>query len=221
MIRNKILPLLQHNLPVPVWNLGAGIYKKYLRSKYLKGGRPFVAGETSKAKKRRVMEEFFKKYCNGLGLDIGYGGDLIVPNAEGWDFEHGDARFLQGVEDSKYDFVYSSHTLEHVDDAEESLFNWFRVIKPGGYLILYVPHRDLYEKKARLPSRFNSTHQRFFLIDKEALPDTVGIIPLINRSLKNFEIIYCKECSEGHTITDPEKHSDGEYSIEAVIRKTG
>jgi len=123
------------------------------------------------------------------------------------------------LEDESFDYIYSSHTLEHVIDAGESLKNWWRVLKPGGYLLLYIPHRDLYEKKKKLPSRFNPNHFRFFLIDEEALPDTVGIVPLIKRTLSNYEIIYAKECSEGHTVTDPEKHSDGEYSIEVVIKK--
>ena len=104
-------------------------------------------------------------------------------------------------------------------DAGISLKRWFEVVKPGGYLLLYIPHRELYEKKKTLPSRFNSDHKRFFLIDKDEKPDTVGIIPLIKRTLSNYEIIYCRECSQGHTITDPEIHSDGEYSIEVVIKK--
>jgi len=57
------------------------------------------------------------------------------------------------------------------------------------------------------------------LIDKDEEPNTLGIIPLIERSINNFELIYVKECNEGHTITDPLVHSDGEYSIEVVIRK--
>lgn len=205
--------------PVPIWNFIKKNKKKYLTKKYLNGKRPFVKGETSKAHSRRLKEGFFEKYCFGKGLDIGFGGDLIMPDAQGWDFEHGDAQYLQGLKDNSFDYVYSSHTLEHVYDVKVTLVNWFRVLKPGGYLILYIPHRDLYEKKKELPSRFNETHQRYFLIDKSELPDTFGIIQLLNDILKNFTIIYAKECSEGHTITDPFIKSDGEYSIEVVIKK--
>jgi SAM-dependent methyltransferase len=219
MFRTKILSFLQKHLPSGIWNIGASLNKKYLKFIYLRGKRPQVPGETSKARNRRMREGFFDKYCKGNGLDIGYGGDLVIPGARGWDFEHGDAQYLKGIEDNSFDFVYSSHTLEHVDDAGETLQNWFRVLKPGGYLILYIPHRDLYEKKDKLPSRFNPNHRSFFLIDREDLPDTVGIIPLVERTLQNYEIIYCKECSEGLTITDPQAHSNGEYSIEMVIKK--
>ncbi|NCS88864.1 MAG: hypothetical protein AUK34_13810 [Ignavibacteria bacterium CG2_30_36_16] len=206
-------------VPKPIWEVLKKTKQSCLKFLYLRGKRPIVKGESTKARKRREKEKYFKLYCNGKGLDIGFGGDLILPDAQGWDFEHGDAQYLIGLEDESFDYIYSSHTLEHVIDAGESLKNWWRVLKPGGYLLLYIPHRDLYEKKKKLPSRFNPNHFRFFLIDEEALPDTVGIVPLIKRTLSNYEIIYAKECSEGHTVTDPEKHSDGEYSIEVVIKK--
>ncbi len=215
----SLLSLINKIAPRPVWKMGAGIYHYYLKKKYLKGKRPVVHAETSKAKTRRIKEGFFEKYTQGRGLDIGYGGDLISPNAAGYDFEHGDAQYLNELKDGQYDFVYSSHTLEHLPDPALALKNWYRVLKKGGYLILYIPHRDLYEKKKTLPSRFNPNHTNFFLVERDEAPDTVGIVPLIERTLKNYELIYAKECSEGHTITDPEIHSDGEYSIEVVLKK--
>lgn len=215
----NLFTILKTLLPKSIWNFGASTYRKYLAKRYLQGKRPIIQAETSKAKNRRMNEGFFSKYCNGKGLDIGFGGDLILPEADGWDFEHGDAQYLHGVNDESYDYVYSSHTLEHVDDAKISLINWLRVLKTEGYLILYIPHRDLYEKKKCLPSRFNATHKRFFLIDEHDPPDTIGIIPLIRETLTNVEIIYAKKCAEGFTITDPLVHSNGEYSIEIVIRK--
>ncbi|MEW5806425.1 MAG: methyltransferase domain-containing protein [Acidobacteriota bacterium] len=182
-------------------------------------GRKPARLETSKARARRIRENFFEEYCKGQGLDIGYGGDLLAPNCRGWDFEHGDAQFLRKVKDSSFDFVYSSHLLEHMEDPSVALKNWWRVLKPGGYLLLYMPHRELYEKRNTLPSRWNPSHKHFFLPYRDEPPDTIGLVPLIERSLKNFRIVYVRECSEGHTITDPRIHSDGEYSIEAVIQK--
>jgi SAM-dependent methyltransferase len=206
-------------IPGPIWKLGAGLYHYYLKRKYLKGKRPVVRAETFKAKQRRIKEGFFDKYTIGKGLDIGYGGDLVSPNAAGFDFEHGDAQYLAEINNEQYDFVYSSHTLEHLADPAAALKNWYRVLKKGGYLILYIPHRDLYEKKKSLPSRFNPNHTAFFLIERDEPPNTLGIVPLIEKTLSNYELIYAKECSEGHTITDPKTHSDGEYSIEVVLKK--
>ncbi|MBE9533976.1 MAG: class I SAM-dependent methyltransferase, partial [Proteobacteria bacterium] len=137
-------------------------------------GRKPAKTETTKARPRRESEGFFDQYCQGRGLDIGYGGDLVCENAKGWDIEDGDAMKLEGLSDNSFDFVYSSHTLEHMIDPAIALKNWWRVLKPGGNLILYIPHRDLYEKKKDLPSRWNLDHKHFFLPELDELPVTVG-----------------------------------------------
>ncbi|MEO8649037.1 MAG: class I SAM-dependent methyltransferase [Acidobacteriota bacterium] len=206
-------------MPRPLLRIMRFVYEpiRDLRFKYI--GRPKVKAESSKAYARRVREGFFDKYCQGRGLDIGYGGDILAKNCRGWDFEDGDAQYLKGIKNESFDFVYSSHTIEHMVVPEISLQNWWRVLKPGGYLIVYLPHRDLYEKRKTLPSRWNSDHKHFFLPETDEPPDTRGVAQLIERSLHRYELIYLKECSEGHTITDPEIHSDGEYSIEVVVRK--
>ena len=214
-----VLQFLHIIMPTQIWNVGRDYYHSYLKKKYLKGDRPYVAGETTKAKGRRLRENFFKKYCTGNGLDIGFGGDPIVPNVQGWDFEHGDAQYLFDIPDSEFDFVYSSHTLEHMNEPELALKNWWRVLKPGGHLIIYIPHRDLYEKKKNLPSQFNPNHTHFFLIDEEDLPDTLSLKKLILENLPGGELMYIKECSEGYKSNGIDKHSTGEYSIEAVIKK--
>jgi SAM-dependent methyltransferase len=190
------------------------------RFKYRYLGRRAALGESSRARPRRVREGFFERYCSlGKGLDIGYGGDLLAPNCVGFDYEHGDAQYLPGIPNESYDFVYSSHTLEHMISPRIALKNWWRAVKAGGFLILYVPDRDLYEKRRVLPSRWNSDHKHFFLIDRDEAPDTIGLLPLIKRCLTDFEVIYAKRCADGHTINDPDVHSNGEYSIEIVLHK--
>ncbi|MCP4584279.1 MAG: methyltransferase domain-containing protein [candidate division Zixibacteria bacterium] len=211
-IIKKLIPKIQKITPEAIWAIIVKIKLKLFGwcEKHI---------ETTKAKPRRLKEGFFDKYCRGKGLDIGHGGDFIVQGCEGWDFDKGDAQYLNGIPDNEFDFVHSSHTLEHMVDSQVALRNWWRVVKPGGYLILYLPHRDLYEKKKTLPSRWNPDHKRFFLPDKDEAPDTEGLLPLIESSLTDFKIEYMKTCDAGPVITDPEIHSDGEYSIEAVIKK--
>lgn len=180
--------------------------------------RPVVR-ETSKARERREREGFFAAYCTGRGLDIGYGGDLLAPNCDPWDVEHGDAQTLSGVADAQYDFVYSSHTLEHLPDQTIALRSWWRVLRPGGYLLLYLPHRDLFEKKQTLPSRWSAEHKRYYLPDRDDPPDTYGIGPLLGTLFPEGTLVSVRECSAGHTVRDPRSHSDGEYSIEVVVQK--
>ncbi len=211
--------LVKRLLPDLVIDIFRPIYNPIRDTKFKYFGRPSVQGESSKARERRANEGFFDKYCQGNGLDIGYGGDSLAPNCRGWDFENGDAQFLDGLENESFDFVYSSHTLEHVVDPVIALQNWWRVVRQTGYLLVYVPHRDLYEKKTRLPSRWNPDHKHFFILEDDDPPDTLGVRRLIVRALDGFELVYLKECRDGWTIADPEIHSNGEYSIEFVLRK--
>jgi ubiquinone/menaquinone biosynthesis C-methylase UbiE len=44
--------------------------------------------------------------------------------------------------DSTLDYVLSSHVIEHFFDPMKALKEWDRVIRPGGYIFLIVPHRD-------------------------------------------------------------------------------
>jgi SAM-dependent methyltransferase len=207
---SELKKIIKPFVPFPIWQIGKKYYARI---------KKFPVGESTKAKMRRKREGFFKNYCRGKGLDIGHGNDLLTLRCKGWDRDNGDAHYLEGLKDLSFDFVYSSHTLEHMTDLSLALKNWWRVVKPGGYLILFMPHREFYEKKSQLPSRWNSDHKNFFLLDKDDPPDTIGILPLINQTLDNFETIYAKSCCEGHTIDDPSLHSDGEYSIEVVIKK--
>lgn len=45
-----------------------------------------------------------------------------------------------GSED--YDFVLSSHVLEHIANPLKALLEWRRILRCGGVLLLRVPHRD-------------------------------------------------------------------------------
>jgi SAM-dependent methyltransferase len=114
--------------------------------------------ETTKSNKYRDMRMF-----KGQGIDIGAGNDPQI-NCTPWDKEQGDAQKMQGVLDNEYDFVYSSHCLEHMVDVKESLSNWIRILKPGGLIYITVPSYEWYEK-CTWPSRFNSDHKQSFSLD--------------------------------------------------------
>lgn len=93
-------------------------------------------------------------YTRGQGLDIGCGKFKTFPHFTGVDSGHHwgtdgvdlvtEADDLSLIADDRMDFVFSSHTLEHMVDVTKTLKEWWRVIKPGGYLVLYLPHADLY-----------------------------------------------------------------------------
>lgn len=100
--------------------------------------------ETSKIRSRALP------FCAGCGLDIGCKDDKIRPEAMGFDDDPGpevnwcgDAARLP-FPDRCFDYVYSSHCLEDFADTAGVLAEWVRVLRPGGRLVLYVPHPDLY-----------------------------------------------------------------------------
>ena len=53
-----------------------------------------------------------------------------------------EAAELVGIASGSYDFVLSSHTLEHIANPIRALHEWSRILKPNGTLVLVIPHRD-------------------------------------------------------------------------------
>lgn len=57
--------------------------------------------------------------------------------------------------------VFSSHLLEHIVDWRGALAEWWRLVKPGGHLVLYLPHKDLYPNVGQPGA--NPDHKRDFM----------------------------------------------------------
>lgn len=119
--------------------------------------------ETSKSKPYWGAME--KAATAGRGIDIGCGSDPVTPEARPFDKEHGDANVASQYVKEQFDFVYSSHCLEHMHDPRMTILDWWRLVKPGGYLFILVPDEDLYEQGV-FPSRFNEDHKATFTISK-------------------------------------------------------
>lgn len=190
--------------------------------------------ETSKALIRRLHDvRFVNTYFKGDGVDIGAGSDPLSNNAQQfplmeslkvWDLQDGDAQQMKNAPDDSYDFVHSSHCLEHLHDPHEAFQNWIRICKPGGYIITTIPEEDLYEQGV-WPSTYNGDHKTSWTILKEEswcissinlieflyeFKDQIEIlkIELINGSFKYNEHRY-----------DQTAHSNSECAIEFIVRK--
>jgi predicted SAM-dependent methyltransferase len=118
---------------------------------------------------RRVMNGFMQKYFSGHAiLDIGYrGGDPhavpITENAIGVELDYpGYDGVRLPFPDESQDTVLAAHVLEHILDYKPVVSDWHRVLKIGGFLVVMVPHRDLYERNHDLPSRWNGDHKRLY-----------------------------------------------------------
>lgn len=136
--------------------------------------RPLVYGrpktwpsETSKCRERLAP------YCIGYGLDLGFGGDPIAPHAIRYDMPTpytsvgsqpvqlgGDATDLHYFRDGVLDFIYTSHLLEDFLDTAAILREWFRVLKPGGRLIIFCPDEQVFRAHcARTGQPYNPHHK--------------------------------------------------------------
>jgi SAM-dependent methyltransferase len=53
-----------------------------------------------------------------------------------------EAADLDGLPSEGYDAVLASHVIEHLADPIRGLREWMRVLRPGGHLLLVVPHKE-------------------------------------------------------------------------------
>ncbi len=110
------------------------------------------------------------------GLDIGCGPRKVWPHMVGIDslkdtelfgiamkpdMAVATAERLPMFADASMDAVFSSHTLEHIQQWQLALTEWWRLVKPGGHLVLYLPHRDFYPNVGQPGA--NPDHKHDFL----------------------------------------------------------
>ena len=158
---------------------------------------------TSQGFESRKCRDRCLQYLQGKTIfDLGCGNEKVVPGAIGVDVAGGmadlkldlsDSRAMYFFNDNIADTVFSSHLLEHFNDTENILKSWWRVIKPNGYLILYLPCKGLY------PADGNPDHKHEFMPD--------DIIAILNQ-FASYKLIK----SDVH-------NEDNEYSFEQVFQK--
>jgi len=158
-------------------------------------------GETDLCRNRLL------KYCRGQGLDLGCGNVKIKSEAIGIDLLSPfadmkvDARLMPFYEDELFDYIFSSHLLEEIQDTEATLREWLRILKKGGHIVLYQADQDYYHPLD--DPRCNQKHIHHF---------TWKELWEIFENIGGIELIHHARYSE-----DPYK----EWSFELVIQKKG
>ena len=191
--------------------------------------------EQSKAAKRRFYDGLFHiRYFVGKGIDIGGGPDPLgqyagvfarMEEVRTWDFKDGDAQWMEGVPDNEYDFVHSSHCLEHLDEPKTALAQWVRITRPGGFLIVTVPDEDLYEK-GHWPSRYNDDHKWTFTVHKPQSwsPRSVNVLDLVtglSHLVEVERIVLLRDFVRDHFPAEVDQTATpvAECGIEIILRK--
>jgi SAM-dependent methyltransferase len=96
------------------------------------------------------------RYCStGRGIEVGAGKTPYCSpaNTEFLDRHTSNADAMESPDlvadgsaiprpNDHYDFLLSSHCLEHVPNTIKTLKEWLRVLKPGGILFLVLPHGE-------------------------------------------------------------------------------
>lgn len=190
--------------------------------------------ECSKSIMRRLNEpNFISRYFRGEGIDIGGAPDPLsmylelfplMRSVRVWDLKDGDGQTMLGVADESFDFVHSSHCLEHLVDPAEGLKNWFRILKPGGHLIVTVPDEDLYEQ-GQFPSTYNSDHKWSFTMFKTGSwsPKSKNLLELLQDMGPASDIQKIELLNSTHRYGLPRFDQTltpiGECGLEFVVRK--
>jgi SAM-dependent methyltransferase len=179
-------------------------------------------GEAGKFYRAYRNTGFFEKFLSGEKvLDIGYKGYdnpnllTIVPHAIGIDFDYpGYDGSRLPFDDGSIDTVYSSHCLEHIDDYEHAIRDWYRVLKVGGHIVCAVPSQLLYEKKRNPPSRYNLDHKRFYT--------PRSLVAEFEQALQenSYRVRFLEENDRGYNYDiGPERHALGCYEIVIAVEK--
>jgi len=147
------------------------------------------------------------QFCEGQGLDLACGDKKIKTTAIGLDIgKAGDSAADFAIDlnfglslfaSDTFDYVFSSHFLEHTKDPIALLREWFRVVRPGGNLVLYLPHKELYPRCGQPGA--NPDHKNDF---------DAGDIIRIMEEIGSYKILH----NEIHAEND-------EYSFELVFNK--
>lgn len=150
-------------------------------------------------------------YTRSQGLDLGCGPNKVWPHAIGVDNYSATAQFgtpmrpdvvsdctkLQVFGSASMDWVYSSHLLEHIQDTAAALKEWWRVLRPGGHLVLYLPHKDFYPNVGTEGA--NPDHKHDFL--PQDIVDTM------------------KDIGGWDLLRNEDRNADREYSFYQVYKK--
>lgn len=177
--------------------------------------------------------DFMSRYFVGRGLDVGAGADPFalyidafpqITSLDQFDEALGDAERLEAIADESYDFLHSSHCLERLNDCFAAIRNWFRVVRPGGHLVMTVADEDLYEQ-GQFPSAFNGDHRWSFTIYKRRswCDRSVNLFNLILGLGETAEIKRLIQIEAGYRYGVPRFDQTltqmAEAAIECVVRK--
>jgi ADP-heptose:LPS heptosyltransferase len=149
-------------------------------------------------------------YTRGIVLDLGSGPERTYRHWITVDHDPAAqaqlttdcARLSESIQPASVDAIFSADLLPEMDDYRAALQDWWGCLKPGGYLVLFLPHKDF------TPSIANPLQQHaFFPLDiLEALASFAHFDVVVNETraddggfLQVFRKNLAGDLSFGHT----------------------
>jgi len=87
-----------------------------------------------------------------------------------------DAVDLSSIQPQMYDFVFSSHCLEHIANPLKALKEWLRVLKNHGHLVIIVPEKSMCFDHKREYTQFQTLLTQY---EKNVGEDDLSTLPEI------------------------------------------
>jgi len=103
---------------------------------------------------------------------------LYYPNKRGKVIIN-DSVNICNVDDSSYDFLFSSHSLEHIANPLKAVREWTRIIKDDGYIVIIVPEKSACFDHAREYSQFSTLLTQY---NRDVGEDDLSTLPEILRN---------------------------------------
>lgn len=91
----------------------------------------------------KYVREFANYFCKGKGLDIGGFDTWVLDGAKPINISIDDEFDAMNLPNEKYDYIFSSHCLEHLEKPFEALKYWIEHLKDNGVIFLYLPHHEM------------------------------------------------------------------------------
>ena len=109
---------------------------------------------------------------------------------------------IEETEDDSFDYIWSSHTLEHLDDVEHTMRGFKRKLREDGHLFLHVPSYTCARWRASVHSyadaKGDSSHRHTFClaVHKESAKGLDSLIEIDALAQKQFEMESAVMCGD-------------------------
>lgn len=116
----------------------------------------------------------------------------------------GDLRFID-LQPNKYDVIFNSFVLEHIENAKKVLDNFSKWLKPGGLLILRIPERNsAYGFFTRIiPFKFRVAFKKYIMGQRNAGKPGFAPYPVVYEKIISRQEIH-KYCEKNNLIIKDE-----------------